>query len=60
MLYSELLCLFFGLGDSMLRIVFIVRSLGLFNLIRVAFYVVNYSEYAEVHQHYFCMKAAGI
>ena len=40
-------CLFFGLWDSMLRILFIVRSLGFFVIYlrtRAAFYVVSYSE----------------
>ena len=43
-------CLFFGLRDSMLRILFIVRSIGL--------YVVSYLENVEVHKHYFCVRAA--
>ena len=34
----------------MLRILFIVRSIGL--------YVVSYLENVEVHKHYFCVRAA--
>ena len=56
-------CLLFGLRDSMLRTLFIVRSLGLFIIYlwtRAAFYVVIYSEKnAGVHKHYFCFRAAG-
>ena len=52
-------CLLFGLRYSVLRMSFIVRSLGLFIIYlwtRAAFYVVSYSEYAQVHKHYSCLR----
>lgn len=46
----------------MLRILFEVRGLRIFIIylcIRTALYVTSYSDYAEVHKHYFCMRAAS-